>query len=114
MKLDNRTAARLALPDGKKDVIHFDDDLAGFGLRLRRSGGVIRKAWIVQYRKGRSTRRVKLAPFEAMTADAARKAARKLLGQVWTGHDPQAERRAKRDRERSEEHTSELQSLRQL
>jgi hypothetical protein len=102
MKLDAKTVARLAIPECKADVIYFDDDLAGFGLRLRRSGDVIRKAWVVQYRKGRSTRRVKLAPFEAMTADAARKAARKLLGHVWTGHDPQAERQAKRDRE---EHT---------
>ena len=38
MKLNNRTIARLQLPDGKSDAIYFDDDLAGFGYRLRRSG----------------------------------------------------------------------------
>ena len=98
MKLDAK-AARLSLPDGKNDVIHFDDDLAGFGLRLRRSGDDIRRSWIVQYRKGRSTRRVLVGPADTVTADAARKVARKLLGAVWTGHDPQAEKQAKRDRE---------------
>jgi hypothetical protein len=35
MKLDNRTIANLALPEGKSDVIYFADDLPGFGLRLR-------------------------------------------------------------------------------
>jgi integrase len=99
LKLDAKTAARLTLLDDKKEDIAWDEDLAGFGMRQRRSGDMVRKTWIVQYRKGRRTRRVKLAPFETMTADAARKAARKLLGQVWSGHDPQADRQAKRDRE---------------
>jgi hypothetical protein len=99
LKLDAKTAARLTLLDDKKEDIAWDKDLAGFGMRQRRSGDMVRKTWIVQYRKGRRTRRVKLAPFETMTADAARKAARKLLGQVWSGHDPQADRQAKRDRE---------------
>jgi Arm DNA-binding domain len=102
MKLDAKTVGGLTLPGGKDDVIHFDDELAGFGFRLRRSGDRVRRSWVIQYRRGRRTRRVLLAPAEAMTADAARKAARKLFGQVWTGLDPQAERQAKRDRE---EHT---------
>jgi integrase len=102
MKLDSKTVARLTLPDGKNDLIHFDDELAGFGFRLRRSADKTRKSWVVQYRRGKRTRRVMLAPFDAMSADVARKAARKLLGAVWTGHDPQAEKQAKRDRE---EHT---------
>lgn len=42
MKLDAKTVAKLALPDGKRDAIYFDDDLAGFGLRLRASGARVR------------------------------------------------------------------------
>jgi hypothetical protein len=55
MKLDSKTVARLALPAGKSDVIVFDEFLPGFGLRLRGTGGQVRKSWIVQYRRaGRS------------------------------------------------------------
>ena len=34
MKLTDKAVAVLAL-DGKKDAIHFDDSLTGFGYRLR-------------------------------------------------------------------------------
>jgi integrase len=102
VRLDAKTIGQLVLPAGKSDVIHFDDELAGFGFRLRRSGDKVRRSFVVQYRRGRRTRRVMLGPAETMTPDVARKAARKLLGAVWTGDDPQAERQAKRDRE---EHT---------
>ena len=50
MKLDERAIARLPLPHGKTDVIYFDDDLAGFGLRLRASGRRLRRTWVAQYR----------------------------------------------------------------
>ena len=38
MKLTAKTIAGIRLPAGKTDHIEWDDDLPGFGLRLRGSG----------------------------------------------------------------------------
>src|SRR5262245_12524083 len=99
MKLDSKTVARLALPDGKTDVIHFDGALPGFGFRLRGGGGQVRKSWIVQYRRAGRTRRLLLGSAEVLSAEQARTAAKKALGAVATGSDPQADRTARRDRD---------------
>src|SRR5262245_8301069 len=98
MKLDSKTVARLALPTGKTDVIHFDSALPGFGLRLR-GGDQVRKSWIVQYRRAGRTRRLLLGSAEVLSAEQARAAAKKALGAVATGADPQADRTARRDRD---------------
>ena len=45
MKLDARTVAALDLA-GKHDLIVFDAELPGFGLRLRASGDRVRRSWI--------------------------------------------------------------------
>jgi len=97
MRFDARTVAGLKLPAGKDDHLEWDDDLAGFGVRVRSSG---RKAWIVQYRPpgSRRTRRVTLGAVEKLTPVEARDAARKLLARVALGHDPQGEKEAKRAR----------------
>ena len=47
MKLNQKNVARLALPPGKLEKRFFDDDLPGFGLRLRAGG---KRTWIMQYR----------------------------------------------------------------
>jgi len=99
MRLDARTIAQLRLPAaGKTDTIHFDQDLAGFGVRLRQNGERVRKAWVAQYRLpgSRRTRRVTLGTVGKLTPVEAREAARKLLARVALGHDPQGEKEAKR------------------
>jgi len=97
MRLDARTVAGLRLPAGKNDHFEWDDELAGFGVRLRSSS---RKAWIVQYRpsNSRRTRRVTLGAVEKLRPVEARAAARKLLARVALGYDPQGEREAERAR----------------
>jgi len=90
------TIAELALPANKKDKIYFDETLAGFGLRLRQRDGRVRRSWVVQYRVRGHTRRVKLGTLETLTPTEARKAARKLLGRVSLGDDPQAEKATRR------------------
>jgi hypothetical protein len=67
MRLDAKTVARIKLPDGKADAIFFDDDLTGFGLRLRLTGEVERKSWIAQYRRAGRTRRLKIGSIEKVT-----------------------------------------------
>jgi integrase len=92
MRLDNRTIAQVRLPDGKADAIFFDDDLTGFGLRLRVTGDVVRKSWIAQYRHAGRTRRLKIGSVEKIAPDQARKAAKQLLARVELGADPAAEK----------------------
>jgi integrase len=98
MKLTAKTAAALTLPAGKSDVIHFDDQLPGFGFRIRQgAGGKVLRSWIVQYRRASATRRMLLGSAEVVSAEAARQAARKALGAVANGQDPQGERADRRD-----------------
>jgi integrase len=92
MKLDSKTVAALKL-GSKSDLIFFDDQLPGFGFRLRRgAGGKINKSWIAQYRRAGGTRRVLIGNADVINAEAARAAAKKILAQVALGGDPQADR----------------------
>ena len=82
MQLDAKTVASFAL-DGKKDVIHFDSELKGFGHRLRvGADGQVMRSWVVQYRRAGGTRRVLLGSGAVLGAEAARAEARKLLARV--------------------------------
>jgi integrase len=100
MKLDGSGVAKLEL-GGKRDAIFFDDDLTGFGHRLRLAGdGRVLRSWVVQYRAQGRTRRVLLGAGDVLTAKAAREAAKLVLAKVALGSDPQGERedRASKDR----------------
>jgi integrase len=99
MKLDAKTVTGLKLPDGKADVIHFDSALPGFGFRLRASGNEVRKSWVVQYRQSGRSRRLLLGSAEVLSAEQARTAAKKALGAVATGSDPQADKAARRNQD---------------
>ena len=77
------------MPEGKSDAIFFDDDVPGFGLRIRAGG---KKTWIVQYRVGKQQRRITLGAVNALDPEKARKAARDRLAQVTLGGDPQRDR----------------------
>jgi integrase len=101
MRLDNRTITKLARPHDKADMIVFDDDLPGFGLRLRSAdhGRKTLRSWVAQYRAKGRTRRVLIGSAEAVTAEQARAQAKKLLAQVQLGGDPQGERETARLKE---------------
>jgi hypothetical protein len=49
VKLDSNAIAMISLA-GKRDLIVFDEDMPGFGLRLRASGDRVRRSWVAQYR----------------------------------------------------------------
>jgi integrase len=101
MKLTAKSTAALALPVSKRDVIHFDDTMPGFGYRLRLgAGGKVLRSWVCQYRRAGSTRRVLLGSAEVLGAEQARTAAKKVLGAVAMGHDPQADRIDRRGKDR--------------
>ena len=89
MKFTVGTIASLTLPAGKSDAIFFDDDVGGFGLRLRAAGS---KNWIFQYKLGDKQRRLSFGTFPAMGLEQARKAASELHARVRLGGDPAADK----------------------
>jgi integrase len=99
MKLDTRTVARLALPAGKNDHIEWDDDLSGFGFRLRASGDRVLGSWICQYRVHGRQRRILIGAAKVLSAEQARVQAKKILAKVALGEDPQADRQGLRAKE---------------
>ncbi len=96
IKLDAKTVATLTLPDGKDDEIFWDAELENFGVRLRRRRGGFFRKYVAQYRVAGRNRRVTIGSADMLVFGQAREAARKVLAKVALGHDPQAEREAKR------------------
>jgi integrase len=96
MKLTAKTVATPRLPVGKSDHIDWDDDLPGFGHRLRSGGDRIRGTYIVQYRTRGRTRRFLLGSTDVLGAEQARAAAKKVLAEVALGGDPQSAKQAQR------------------
>ncbi len=73
MRLTQKEISKLVLPRGKSEVIYFDDDLAGFGLRLRASGAA---RWVYQYKVGPKHRRMTLDNLKSVKPDQMRHARR--------------------------------------
>jgi integrase len=93
MKLTTTTTKGLALPPGVNDRTFWDDELGGFGLRLRAGGSA---NYVVQYDVGGRTKRVTLGPVTLLDVGAARAKAKDLLARVRLGGDPAAEKRERR------------------
>jgi hypothetical protein len=89
MKLTQKTIAALALPEGKRETIIFDEDMAGFGLRVRAGG---KRVWIFQYKIGTQNRRITLGSVAALTAARARETAGDLHAAIRLGRDPAGEK----------------------
>ena len=89
MKLTQKTIATLDLPKGKAKTIIFDEDLPGFGLRIRAGG---KRTWIYQFKVGNQHRRMTLGSVTALSPQEARETAGKLHAQVRLGRDPSAEK----------------------
>lgn len=87
-----------ATSPGDKDRFIWDDEVKGFGLKVTSAG---RRVYVVQYRmggRGTPTRRLTIGRHgQPWTVDQARTEARRLLGHVAAGRDPQAEKRAARE-----------------
>ena len=87
MRLSDKTIAGLTISQGKSELLVFDDDLPGFGLRLRAGGS---RKWVFQYRaNGRQHRMTNKA---VMDATRARAWAKKLHHEVGLGANPAQEK----------------------
>jgi integrase len=79
-----------AAPVADKDrTVFWDTTMPGFGLMVTRNGA---RSYVVQYRAHGRSRRLTLDA-GALSLDAAKREARKRLGEVAKGGDPVAERR---------------------
>ena len=96
MKLNQRKVAGLKLPSGTRDKIYFDDEMKGFGFRLRSEGARLSRTWVAQYRAKGRTRRLTIGDYEKVTAEQARAAAKVTFGEVAAGRDPQGNKQAQR------------------
>ena len=95
MKLSSTMIRSLTLPPGQRDKTYFDDDLAGFGVRLREGGS---RTFVVQYKVGAKHRRMPLGSVAAIDLGNARATAKDLLAAVRLGRDPAGEKLEQRQK----------------
>ena len=95
MRLTTASVATLALSDGEKDRIWFDDEVPGFGLRIRKTGS---RTWVYQYKVQRRTKRVVIGKASAIKLAKAREIASDYHARVRQGGDPVTEKRVQVER----------------
>ena len=83
LRLTTRSVA--ALPATGRDAVHWDRDLAGFGVRVQRNG---RKVYIVQSRGPAGLKRVTLGPVAGKAIDRRRREASEVIDRIKRGLDP--------------------------
>jgi integrase len=89
MKLTASTVRAVELQRGKSEAIIFDDEIPGFGLRLREGGS---RNFVFQYKQGAKHRRMALGKATPETVTEARKNAAKLHARVKLGQDPASDK----------------------
>jgi integrase len=92
MKFSQASVAKFKLPEGKLDHIEFDDNMPGFGLRVRNSGTREHRTYILQYKIGPKQRRMTLGSVAKIGLGEAQRKARKHFGKIADGKDPANEK----------------------
>jgi integrase len=90
MKLTLNRIDSLKCPEGKRDMLVFDDEQRGLGVRVTASGG---KTYLAQYTCHGQKRRIPLGSCSAVSLAKARDAVRAIMGDVAKDVDPAAERK---------------------
>jgi len=95
MKLTETAVAAITLDPRQDEAITFDEDIPGFGLRLRAGGS---RTFVFQYKIGGKHRRMTLGKHPALKTAEARKTAAKLYADVRLGNDPASAKAEKQGR----------------
>jgi integrase len=90
MKLTMNRIAALKCPAGKRDMLVFDDEQHGLGVRVTSGGG---KTYLAQYTFHGQKRRIPLGSCSSISLAKARDAVRAIMGEVAKGKDPAVERK---------------------
>ena len=106
MRLTEKVVFTVGLEAGQDDRIWFDNEITGFGLRVRRikkwnghySNKEPARTWLFQYRIAGKTRRLVIGQAPAVRAGRARQIAAELHARVKLGHDPALEKRIRIER----------------
>jgi len=89
MRLTKRALSAI-VPDPDRDVCAWDDEIIGFGLRVKPTGV---RSFIVQYRNASGvSRRMTIGKYGVLTVDEARTLAKRALADVIKGGDPASKR----------------------
>src|SRR5579872_6356704 len=97
-KVTKRSVDALRAP-ASGEVVLWDEELAGFGVRVRTGGA---KTYVLRYRPGAGGRKARLRTFtigrhgSPWAPEEARGEAKRLLGLVRGGEDPAAQKSALR------------------
>ena len=89
MKLSPHAVRTAELPAGKSEAIFFDNDVPGFGLRLRERGS---RTFVFQYKLGTKQRRMALGAATALGVSKVRQIAERLHARVKLGEDPASDK----------------------
>ena len=74
-----------ALPAGEREVVFWDHELSGFGVRVYPSGT---KVYLVQTRSGGKSRRITIGRHGVLSAEQARRKAAQLIASIKAGEEP--------------------------
>ena len=74
-----------ALPVGEREMVYWDHELSGFGLRVYPSGT---KVYLVQTRSGGKSRRVTIGRHGVLSAEQARRKAAQFIASIKAGEEP--------------------------
>jgi integrase len=89
MKLTAASVRSAGIPPGKSEAIFFDEDVPGFGLRIREGGS---RSFVFQYKLGTKQRRMALGTATALNFGVTRKTAEQLYARVKLGQDPASDK----------------------
>jgi integrase len=90
MKLTLNRIAGLKCPEAKRDMLVFDDEQRGLGVRVTAGGS---KTYLAQYNWRGQKRRIPLGNCSALSLATARDAVRSIMGDVAKGIDLATERK---------------------
>ncbi len=92
VKILENTASKIKVPEGKRDVLVFDETLPGFGIRKFSSG---KASFFVKYQMaGGKQRKISLGPVVSGVAADMRRKASDILAKARLGQDVVAEKEA--------------------
>jgi integrase len=96
-KLTETILKRANVAEGAEET-HWDGEMRGLGVRVRKFGGQVSKTWTIKYRNAAGAqRKLSLGTFPGVSVKDARKQARKELGRIADKADPVRERTRQRE-----------------